>query len=141
MSKEETARTFEVGVSSVKRYVRMAKEGESLVPGKVPGRERKLSQSGMKLLEEDLQARPAVSFEERAEFLCRLLGIMMSKSTICRMIKRLGYTRKRSVGVGERDELLKAAWRVMSPTLEAPRLVFVDGWERTPRSLLLTPTP
>jgi len=54
MSKEETARTFEVGVSSVKRSVRMAKEGESLVPGKAPGGERKIGQSEMKLFEEDL---------------------------------------------------------------------------------------
>jgi transposase len=99
MSKEETARTFGVGVSSVKRYVRMAKEGESLAPGKAPGRERKLGQSGMKLLEEDLQVRPAVSYEERAEFLYRLLGIRVSKSTICRMIKRLGYTRKKGAWV------------------------------------------
>ena len=42
MSKAEAARTFGVGATSVKRYVKMAEKGESLAPGKAPGRERKL---------------------------------------------------------------------------------------------------
>ena len=33
MSKEEAARTFGVGISSVKRYVYKAQRGESLAPG------------------------------------------------------------------------------------------------------------
>jgi hypothetical protein len=48
------------------------------------------------------------------------------KSTICRTIKRLGYSRKRSVGASERDEWLRAAWKTMISTLDAQRLVFVD---------------
>lgn len=127
MSKEEATRTFRVGAFSVKRYVKMVERGESLAPRKAPGRERKLDENGVKLLKEDLQARPAVSYEKRAEFLRKLLGVRVSKSTICRMIKRLGYTRKRSVGASERDEFLKAAWRVMvAEKVEPQRLVFVD---------------
>ncbi len=57
MSKEEAARTFGVGISSVKRYVYKAQRGESLVPGIAPGKKRKLDESGTKLLEEDLHAR------------------------------------------------------------------------------------
>ncbi len=98
VSKEEAARTFGVGVSSVKRYVKKARKGESLAPKKAPGKERKLGTSGMKLLEEDLHARPAVSYEERAEFLEGFLGVSVSKSTICRMIKCLGYTEKKERG-------------------------------------------
>ena len=98
MPKEEAARTFGVGVSSVKRYVKKAQKGESLSPKKAPGRERKLGTSGMKLLEEDLHARPAVSYEERVEFLEGFLGVRVSKSTICRMIQRMGYTRKKERG-------------------------------------------
>jgi transposase len=98
MSEEETARTFGVGVSLIKRYVRMANEGESLAHGKALGRKKKLGQSGVKLLGENLYSRPAVSYEERAECLHRLLGIRVSKSTIYRMIKCLGYTRKKERG-------------------------------------------
>jgi transposase len=98
MSKAQAARTFGVGATSVKRYVKLAEEGKSLSPGKAPGRKGKLGGSGMKLLEEDLHDRPAVTYEKRADLLCELLGVRVSKSTICRMVGRLGYTRKRIGG-------------------------------------------
>jgi transposase len=103
MSKEEAARTFGVGASSVKRYVKMAQQGESLTPGKPPGRESKVGQIGMKLLEEDLHVRPALTYEKRAEFLEGVLGVRVSKSTICRAIRRLGYTRKKGAWVRVRE--------------------------------------
>ena len=93
--KVEVARIFGVGISSVKRYMKMAQEEGSLDPKKAPGKKRKLDESGMKLLEEDLRARPAATYEQRVEFLDELLGVRVSKSTICRTIKRLGYTRKK----------------------------------------------
>ena len=49
----------------------------------------------MKLLEEDLHARPAPTYEKRADLLCELLGVRVSKATICRAVRRLGYTRKK----------------------------------------------
>ena len=95
MSKAQAARTFGVGATSVKRYVKLREEGEPLSPGKAPGKKSKLGHSGMNLLEEDLHARPAVSYVQRADYLFKLLGERVSTSTICRMIKRLGYTRKK----------------------------------------------
>jgi len=44
--KAEAARTFGVGISSVKRYVKMAEESLSLAPKKAPGK-RKNSTSGV----------------------------------------------------------------------------------------------
>jgi transposase len=95
MSKAEAARTFRVGATSVKRYVIRAQQGAPLEPGKAPGKESKLGHSGMKLLEEDLHARPAATYENRAELLHELLGIRVSRATICRTIRRMGYTRKK----------------------------------------------
>jgi transposase len=95
MSKAQAARTFGVGATSVKRYVKLAEEGKSLRPGKAPGKKSKLDESGIDLLEEDLRARPAVTYEKRADLLYELLGVRVSKATICRRIKRLGYTRKK----------------------------------------------
>jgi transposase len=95
MSKAQAARTFGVGATSVKRYVKLKEEGKPLTPGKAPGKKAKLDQSAMKLLEEDLHSRPAVTYEKRADLLCELLGVRVSKSTICRMVRRLGYTRKK----------------------------------------------
>ncbi len=103
MSKEEAARTFGVGATSVKRYVKLREEGKPLAPGKAPGKKSKLGHSGMKLLEEDLHVRPTVSYEQRADYLFKLLGERVSTSTICRMIKRLGYTRKKGRWVRVRE--------------------------------------
>ncbi len=109
MSKAQVARTFGVGTTSVKRYVKLADEGKPLTPGKASGKQSKLGESGTRLLEEDLRARPTVNYRQRAEHLFKLLGVKISETTICRAIKRLGYTRKRSVGASERDEWLRAA--------------------------------
>jgi transposase len=95
MSKAQAARTFGVGATSVKRYVKLAEEGKPLTPGKAPGKKGKLDGSAMKLLEEDLHARPAVTYEKRADLLCKLLGVRVSKATVCRTVRRLGYTRKK----------------------------------------------
>ncbi len=95
MSKAQAARTFGVGATSVKRYVNLVQQGRSLEPGKAPGRESKLGKSGMRLLEEDLHERPTVTYGDRARLLHRLLGIEVSKATVCRAVRRLGYTRKK----------------------------------------------
>ena len=84
--KVEVARVFGVGISSVKRYMKMAEEEGSLDPKKAPGKKRKLDKSGMKLLGEDLRDRPAATCKQRANFLDALLSVRVSKSTICRAI-------------------------------------------------------
>ena len=103
MSKAQAARTFGVGATSVKRYVKLAEQGKPLNSGKASGKKGKLNESGMKLLEEDLRARPAVTYEKRADLLCKLLGVRVSKATICRVIKRLGYTRKKDRWVLQKE--------------------------------------
>ena len=95
LSKAEAARAFGVGISSVKRYVNMAREGESLAPKKVPGKERKLDQGATRLLKEDLHRRPEATYGQRAKLLFELLGVQVSEATLCRAVKRLGYTRKK----------------------------------------------
>jgi hypothetical protein len=52
----------------------------------------------MKLLEEDLHAQPAVTYEKRTDLLYELLGFRVSKATICRTVRHLGYTRKKLSG-------------------------------------------
>jgi transposase len=103
MSKAQAARTFGVGATSVKRYVKLKEEGQPLTPGKAPGKKAKLDQGAMKLLEEDLRSRPAVTYEKRANLLNELLGVRVSKSTICRMVGRLGYTRKKDQWVLQKE--------------------------------------
>ena len=56
--KAEAARSFGVGISSVKRYVSKAQRGESLEPGKAPGKRPKIGERESKLLQKDLEERP-----------------------------------------------------------------------------------
>ena len=95
MSKAEAARAFGVGISSVKRYVNMAWEGESLASKKAPGKERKLDQGSTRLLEEDLHRRPEATYGQRTRLLFELLGLRVSEATLCHAVKRRGYIRKK----------------------------------------------
>jgi len=95
MSKEEAARTFGVGISSVKRYATKAQRGEPLEPGKAPGKRPKMDERLRKLLEEDLKERPFVTLRERCEYVEAISGVSVSRSTMCRSIARIGPTRKK----------------------------------------------
>ena len=84
ISREKAARTFGVGATSVKYYVEVTQKNVSLTLGKAPGRERIFDESGIRLREEGLHARPSVSHERRADFLHSLLGIRLSRSLSAR---------------------------------------------------------
>jgi len=93
--KSEAARTFSVSLSSVKRYAKMADEGRSLAPKKRPGSRPKMGEDAKRLLEADLEERPAATLSERREYLRRVSGVRVSESTVSRMLKRLGWSRKK----------------------------------------------
>jgi len=95
MPKAQAARTFGVGVSTVKRYATKAQRGEPLEPGKAPGKRPKMDERVSKLLEEDLKERPFVTLRERCDYVEAISGVSVSRSTMCRAIARLGKTRKK----------------------------------------------
>jgi transposase len=126
-SKSEDARLFGISLSSVKRYTKLASEGESLTPG----REAADPHSGR-------------SHEEaaRRRHTHKTGGYRQRKAPLPRKLRRQGPQRaypkeapqkdglqpkKRTVGALERDEWLRAAWKVMVAGMVDPRkLVFVD---------------
>ena len=95
MSKTETALTFGVSLSSVKRYTRAASEGKCLASKKRPGSKPKLDERAIRLLAADVEERPFVTLSERREYLKAVAGISVSNSTVCRKIKRMAHTRKK----------------------------------------------
>jgi transposase len=103
MPKSEAARSFGVGISSVKRYVAAAREGRSLAPKKRPGSKPKIDEGARRLLEADLEQRPAATLPERGEFLWRARGVSVSDSTISRMLRRMGWSRKKDRWVRVRE--------------------------------------
>jgi transposase len=94
MSKSAAARLFGVSLSSVKRYLRIAQRGASLAPKKGGGRPPKIDQSAEKLLQEDVKERPAATVSERRRFLERITDKALSDSSVKRLLKRLGFSRK-----------------------------------------------
>ncbi len=93
--KSETARAFGVGLSSVKRYAKLDDAGRPLAPKKRPGSSPKIDGDAKRLLETDLQQRPTATLEDRREFLGRVARVWVSTATLSRMLKRMGFSRKK----------------------------------------------
>ncbi len=100
MTKTEAARSFGVSRSSVKRYAKLADEGRPLAPKRRPGSKPKMDESARRLLEVDMEERPAATLSERREYLGRVVGLSISESTVSGMLRRLGWSRKKIVGSG-----------------------------------------
>src|SRR5215217_1866324 len=83
MKKSEVARLFGVSLSSVKRYVRKFRQGRTLSPGKALGKRPKIEE------------RPFAKLHQRCEYLEALAGSRVSRSTVCRTLRRMGFTRKK----------------------------------------------
>ena len=95
MGKSQAARTFSVSLSSIKRYAKMAQEGGSLAPKKRPGSKPKLDERARRLLRADLEERPFLTLQERCEYLKAVASVEVSRSSVCRAIKRMDATRKK----------------------------------------------
>ena len=95
--KSEAARSFGVSLSSLKRYASMAQEGRPLAPKKRPGSRPKMDESARRiLLESDMEERPgAATLPQRREYLRKVTGVRVSESTVSRMLKRMGWSRKK----------------------------------------------
>src|SRR3712207_7916291 len=97
-TKSEAARSFGVSRSSVKRYAKMAEEGRSLAPKKRPGSKPKMDEHARRLLEADLEERPAATLSERREFLRRVGGLWPpegSRGTVGRRVGGSGKKKRR----------------------------------------------
>ncbi len=94
MSKAVAARTFGVSRSSVKRYAGAVREGKPLTPKRHPGSQPKLDERARRVLEADVEERPAISLKERCRFLRTVIGVSVSESTLSRLLGRMGFTQK-----------------------------------------------
>ena len=99
MTKTEAAQLFDVSLSSVKRYCRLATREEPLAPRKGGGRPPKTHAAIARLLEEDVGRRPYAAVWQRAEFLRAASGVELSVSTVRRLLHRLGFSQKNGAWV------------------------------------------
>jgi transposase len=102
MPKSVAARTFGVSRASVKRYAAARREGKPLTPKKHPGSKPKLDDGARKLLEADVEDRPALTLKDRRRFLEEITGISVSESTLSRLLRKMGFSPKEGVWVRQR---------------------------------------
>lgn|SRR5215204_742072 len=99
MGKSEAAHPEGVSLSSVKRYVSKALEGVSLSSREHPGPQKIDDERARRLLEADLEGRPALSLKESDRFLERVSGVRVSASTMSRLFHQLGFSRRKGLWV------------------------------------------
>ena len=102
MTKSEAAKTFGVSRSSVKRYAAARREGKPLTPKKHPGSKPKLDERARKILEADVEHRPAITLKERGRFVKEMAGVSVSESTLSRLLRKMGFSPKDGVWVRPR---------------------------------------
>jgi len=102
MPKSEAARAFGVSRSSVKRYAAARREGKPLAPKKHPGSKPKLDQRARKLLEANVDQRPALTLKDRRRFLKEMVGVSVSESTLSRLLRKMGFSPKDGAWVPQR---------------------------------------
>jgi hypothetical protein len=91
---DEQTRTADLLITS-DRSGKRAEEGRSLAPKKRPGSKPKLDERASKLLEEDIKERPFITLQQRCEYLRVVASVEVSRSTMCRAIKRMNATREK----------------------------------------------
>jgi transposase len=102
MPKSEAAKTFGVSRSSVKRYAAARREGRPLTPKKHPGSKPKLDERARKILEAGVEKRPATTLKDRCRFLEEMVGVLVSESTLSRLLRKMGFSPKEGVWVRQR---------------------------------------
>jgi transposase len=95
-SKAQAARSFEVSLYSVRRYIEKANRGESASPEEEPQISSETRREGHKATGGRPQrGRPFASLQDRCEYIEAVTGLSVSRSTMCRAIARMGSTRKK----------------------------------------------
>ena len=94
----------------MKRYLRKSRQGRSLSPGKAPSKRPIIDELARRLLDGDLKERPFVTLRERCAYLRVVAGLQVSRSVMCRTLKRMDSTRKKGTATAtERGERARAA--------------------------------
>jgi len=95
MSKAEAARRYEVGLSTVQRYVRPG-AGGSLAAKASPGRPRAIDAGAEAALRAQVAAHPDDTVAAHRATWAREQGVAISRATLGRALARAGLPRKKS---------------------------------------------
>ena len=97
MSRAEAARTFQVSVSSIRRWRAQHAAVGHLRPKRPTGRPRTIGPSAEMRLMAQLSATPDATLPEHVSAWARAQGTSVSRWTLSRAIARLHWSRKKSL--------------------------------------------
>lgn len=93
----DVAEIFGVGVSFVKKMLKLHRDGESLKPRHGGGIEPLLNPERLEILRAAVETRPDATLEELQRFIADECQVRVSISTICRTLQKLKLPRKKRV--------------------------------------------
>jgi transposase len=94
-NKSEVARTFGIGLATVKRFVSLKAKTGQLKAKKSSGRTKSVSPQQYPQLIDQLSQYPDATLAEHCELWAASHGTQLSLATMSRTIVRLGWTRKK----------------------------------------------
>lgn len=93
----EIARLFNVGVTFVKKMLRLHREGDDLAPRQGGGPKPVLKEAEQQVLREQIAAQPDASLAELQQVLLEQRAVSVSQATLCRALQALDLPRKKRV--------------------------------------------
>jgi transposase len=134
--KQSVAEIYKVSPSSVKRYCKLSTETGTLAPRPHSGRPPKVKPDQYEEFTQQLRAAPDQTLSYHSQGWFDTHQVLLSASTLCRLLDRLGWSRKKkSLSATERDEAKRTAFRAKQASLDVNKLVVVD---ETSTNLALT---
>src|SRR3954454_10769457 len=96
-NKTQTAQTFQVSVSTVKRLIKLKATTGVLDPKPLPGRPTNIKEEQYPALIAQLSENKDKTLQEHAQLWADKTGVVVSKSTFSRTFAKLGWSRKKRV--------------------------------------------
>ena len=127
MPTAEAATLFQVGWTTVKRWMNMFAETGSLNPKPRPGRPCKITKDQYPLLAEQIKAHPDEVLDKQCEMWNEAHGVNVSRATMSRTLAKMAHTiKKKTKRAAERNEEARASYRERAAKFDPRRLVIFD---------------
>jgi transposase len=93
----QVAITFQVSRSTVRRYLKLEEHDSELTPKKRPGRHSDIPVENHSRVTAFVETKNDLTLDELAQLYYQHYHLKLHKSTFCRLLGRLGWTRKKRV--------------------------------------------
>ena len=122
----EISKNLSVSVSTVSRIVDRFEHTGEVSPSVKHSTERILHEHDVFTLMQMVLKKPSIYLHELQRALAQTTGMLVSEATICRTLKRYGFTRKMKYAALQRSDLIRAEYQAEIAVYDPSMLVFVD---------------